>query len=97
MSNQHLPVYTFDALPGYRIAQVHGLVRAAKEVGGSTGAPVSAAVFSAVERISVKLHNATREIGGNAVLGVKFEITPMPGQRTLVFGYGNAVTLELER
>lgn len=109
MSQTHpLTTTTFD-LPGYRIAQSHGVVRGivvrSRSVIGNLGASIQS-FFGGNITLYTELCEQAREdafnqmlshagkLGANAVVGVRYDATEIGNGITEVLCYGTAVSVE---
>ncbi len=104
-------VSTTESVPGYRVTdlkgEVFGVTVRARNIGSDIGAGVKsifggelrgltkalvASREQAVERMTAK----ARELGANAVVMMRFDVTDARGIGTEVCAYGTAVTTERE-
>ena len=104
-----LIVTTMNDLPGYRVTDVYGevfgLTVRSRHLGSDIGASLKGLVggeikgytkmlaesrLQAIER----LRDAAREVGGNAIIAMRFDCNELGGNMTEVAAYGTAVTVE---
>ena len=104
-----LIVTTMNDLPGYRVTEVYGevfgLTVRSRHLGSDIGASLKGLVggeikgytkmlaesrLQAIER----LRDAAREVGGNAIIAMRFDCNELGGNMTEVAAYGTAVTVE---
>jgi len=104
-----LIVTTMNDLPGYRVTDVHGevfgLTVRSRHLGSDIGASLKGLVggeikgytkmlaesrLQAIER----LREAAGEVGGNAVIAMRFDCNELGSNMTEVAAYGTAVTVE---
>ncbi len=104
-----LIVTTMNDLPGYRVTEVYGevfgLTVRSRHLGSDIGASLKGLVggeikgytkmlaesrLQAIER----LRDAGREVGGNAIIAMRFDCNELGGNMTEVAAYGTAVTVE---
>ena len=103
-----LIVTTMNDLPGYQVeevfGEVFGLTVRSRNIGSDIGAQLKGLVggevkgytkmlsdsrLQAVER----LRDAAREVGGNAIVAMRFDCNELGGNMTEVAAYGTAVTV----
>ena len=105
-------VATTNDLPGYRIVKTLGMVRGltvrSRSVVGNIGATIQA-FFGGTITVYVKLAEQTRqeaydlmvqhakEMGGNAVVGMRYDANEIAATVTEVLAYGTAVIVEEAR
>jgi uncharacterized protein YbjQ (UPF0145 family) len=101
-------VTTMNDLPGYHVdevfGEVFGLTVRSRNIGSDIGAQLKGLVggevkgytkmladsrLQAVER----LRDATRDVGANAVIAMRFDCNELGGNMTEVAAYGTAVTV----
>jgi len=104
-----LIVTTMNDLPGYRVTEVYGevfgLTVRSRHLGSDIGASLKGLVggeikgytkmlaesrLQAIER----LRDAAREVGGNAIIAMRFDCNELGGNMTEVAAYGTAVTVK---
>ena len=104
-----LIVTTMNDLPGYRVTDVYGevfgLTVRSRHLGSDIGASLKGLVggeikgytkmlaesrLQAIER----LRDAAREVGGNAIIAMRFDCNELGGNMTEVAAYGTAVTVQ---
>jgi uncharacterized protein YbjQ (UPF0145 family) len=99
-------------LPGYRIAKglgvVRGIVVRSRSIVGTIGASLQT-IFGGNITLYTELCERAREdahrlmvehagqLGGNAIVGVRYDATELVGGVTEVLAYGTAVYAEVER
>ena len=104
-----LMVTTMNDLPGYRITDVYGevfgLTVRSRNIGSDIGASLRGLVggevkgytkMLAASRLQAieRLRDAAREVGGNAVVAMRFDCNELGGNMTEVAAYGTAVTVQ---
>ena len=104
-----LIVTTMNDLPGYRVTEVYGevfgLTVRSRHLGSDIGASLKGLVGGEIKgytkmlaqsRIQAieRLRDAAREVGGNAIIAMRFDCNELGGNMTEVAAYGTAVTVE---
>ena len=107
-----MPVTTTFTIEGYRIREYKGVVRGIivrsptiaqgilgnlkHIVGGKIGAYTSMCEQTRQQAFELMIEHA-REIGGNAVVGLRYDASDVVGTGTEVICYGTAVVIEPEK
>lgn len=104
-------VVNTEALPGYRVTSVKGIVQGntvrAKHVGRDTGAALKNIVGGELKGYTELLTEARREalermlaqadqLGADAVVNVRFSTSAVTQGAAEIYAYGTAVTVEPE-
>ena len=105
----HSMVTTALELPGYRIVRnigvARGIIVRSRSIIGSIGAGLQTIVGGNISLFSTLCENTredsfdlllrhVKEMGGNAVIGMRYDATEIMGGVTEVLAYGTAVVVE---
>ncbi len=100
-----------SAIPGYRIAASHGLVRGNTIRARHVGRDITAALRNLVggeireytkmmaearEQAIDRMISEAETMGANAIINVRFTTSYIMGSASEILAYGNAVTIEPE-
>lgn len=106
---EHSMVTTALEIPGYRIVQnlgvARGIIVRSRSLIGTIGAGLQTIIGGNISLLSTLCENTrtdaydlmlthAKEMGGNAVIGVRYDATDIMGGVTEVLAYGTAVVVE---